>query len=208
MKQATENPRYMVSHARPEKQRGAILIVAMIFLLLLSVLAITTMRMGTLQVYMAGNEQARVEAFEKAQAIVSSLDGNDANFNVVGSTGYRVCSAGHSDADNCDLTNLVVDATVDTAVTSAGQTVEYDITELYSIDAMIPVSVSLATGAGADVTFWGVRGYYDDRGNRQGESEIVLGSMRIYPSADSQKSLSEDGSFDNILQQETISAGP
>ncbi len=204
MTQTSEISRYKASQAGFEKQRGAILIVAMIFLLLLSVLAVTTMRMGTLQVYMAGNEQARVEAFEKAQAIVSSLDGNDANFNVVGSTGYRMCSAGHSDANNCDLTNLLVDNAVNTAVTSAGQSVEYDITELYSIDAGIPLPLLLATGTGADVTFWGVRGHYDDRANRQGESEIVLGSMRIYPSADSQKSLSEDGSFDNIMQRETL----
>jgi type IV pilus assembly protein PilX len=53
-------------------QRGAVLAVSLIFLLLLSIVAISLMRSGQLEVLMAGNAQSRLGAYELAEGIAES----------------------------------------------------------------------------------------------------------------------------------------
>jgi hypothetical protein len=55
------------------RQRGAVLVVALIFLLLLSILAVSVMRSGQLEVLMAGNSQAQLSAFEFAEGFSEAI---------------------------------------------------------------------------------------------------------------------------------------
>lgn len=139
---------------------------------------------------MSGNEQSRVEAFQKSQAIVESLDSDENNFNVLGESGYMVCSAAHSETGgDCRTNSLVLNDASTIAVLNNADYYEYDVTELYT--GTVPrLSEKWATGSG-DATIWEIRGYYDDRANKRGQSEIVLGSMKVYPGSEThgQKSL-------------------
>ncbi|TNE92928.1 MAG: hypothetical protein EP324_04145 [Gammaproteobacteria bacterium] len=179
-----------ISFSKRTGYQGAVLLVALIFLLLLSIVAVTTMRINTLELLMSGNEQSRVEAFQKAQAIVESLDSDEAHFNVLGESGYMVCSGVHTETGgDCKTNDLLISNASTTDVLADADYYEYDVTELYT--GPVPrLSPKWATGSG-DATIWDIRGYYDDRANKRGESEIVLGSMKVYPGSEThgQKSL-------------------
>ena len=111
------------------KQQGAILLISIIFLLLLSILALGAMRSGTLEILMAGNEQSRIEAFELTAGVNESLisrwqggSGVEPSFK----TDQTLCSPGHSDPDTeCDAKTLTIDATLSSVISSAGAVNEY-----------------------------------------------------------------------------------
>ena len=93
------------------RQRGAVLLLSMIFLLLLAMVAGTTMHTTTLEVRMAGNNQFREEAFQQAQAVATAIADDEDNFPVTGGVGYTLCGSGDTDAD-CDATTVDVDAAI------------------------------------------------------------------------------------------------
>lgn len=174
----------MVCHAKESStnQRGAVLLISLIFLLLLSVVAVTTMKINTLELLMSGNEQARIEAFQKAQAIVEAIDTDEANFNVLGETGYMICSGIHTETGgDCVENTLSLNNASLNGVLGNADYHEFDITELYTTSPPPRLLETWATGVSGEATYWNVRGYYDDRANRQGESEVILGSMKVYP---------------------------
>lgn len=105
--------------ARP--QRGAVLLLAMVFLLLLAIISGSVVRTSVLELRMAGNDQFREEAFQKAQAIAAALSGRMANFRVTGGVGYTLCPAG----GGCDSETLAVAAA--TEAVPAGVDVSYRI---------------------------------------------------------------------------------
>jgi type IV pilus assembly protein PilX len=59
----------------PRRQRGAALVVGLVLLLVLTLLAVSTMRTASLELLMAGNAQFRENAFRLAEA--SLADGVD-----------------------------------------------------------------------------------------------------------------------------------
>lgn len=99
-------PRQAVNPAS-HRQRGAVLAVSLIFLLLLSIVAISLMRSGQLEVLMAGNAQSRLSAFELAEGITEAIMVRwEDNLK----TNAAVCSSGHPNTDGkCDQFNLIWD---------------------------------------------------------------------------------------------------
>lgn len=84
---------------------GAVLLLAMVFLLLLALVAAAVMQTGILEFHMAGNNQFQEEAFQRAQAIATELSGDPNNFMMVGNVGYTLCRAGDESPD-CDRHDL------------------------------------------------------------------------------------------------------
>lgn len=89
---------------RNSRQRGAVLLLAMVFLLLMAIVAGTVMQTSVLEFFMAGNDQFREEAFQQAQAITTEIGDDIDNFPVTGGVGYMVCPPGVSsvDGDTCN----------------------------------------------------------------------------------------------------------
>lgn len=58
----------------PQRQRGAVLYVALIFLILLALLGITGMQVASLQERMASNYRSTNEAFQRAEGIVRRVE--------------------------------------------------------------------------------------------------------------------------------------
>ena len=85
------------------RQRGSVLLPALIFLLILTLAATTTMRTSTLELRMAGNEQQRVETFELTQSIVDEVVANPDNIRVSGNIGYVNCTPGVSGCNANDV---------------------------------------------------------------------------------------------------------
>jgi hypothetical protein len=81
-------------------QRGAILVTALIFLAVITMLGVTSMRSSTIGVRMAHNEESRFTAMETAQAISEAIVSTPAAAPVIGDPGFTICTAGEM---GCDL---------------------------------------------------------------------------------------------------------
>jgi len=107
----------------PSHSRGAILLVSMVFLLLMALVAGTVMQTSMLEFKMAGNDQFREEAFQKAQAVSSSISEDVDNFPVVGDVGYTNCVTGDADPD-CDIFSLTIDSAIASVPTGVALTAQ------------------------------------------------------------------------------------
>jgi len=95
---------------------------AMIFLVLLALIAGTVMRTGVQEFQMAGNAQFREEAFQRAQAIAEEISENLNNFPVIGDVGYLICTAADTETD-CNTSNFIQDP--NSAIVPAGVALNY-----------------------------------------------------------------------------------
>lgn len=174
-------------HRLMVRQRGAVLMVSIIFLLLLSLLAISTMRSGTMEFLMASNEQSRVEAYELAAAVNESVISRwqksttggvtvPASFN----TDSTLCSPGHSDPDGeCDANTLTIDTNLSSTLTDIGATVEY--ATHYLAEGPAP------RGAGQEeddcAFYFEAEAEFDNSANNQGVSHQAEGIYIVNPVA-------------------------
>ena len=94
--------------ANPERlqhtERGAALVTALVFLVIISVLSISSMRAGTLGVRMAQNEEARYSAVQIAQAMTEAVVATPASTPVIGGAGFSNCTVGET---GCSLNNVI-----------------------------------------------------------------------------------------------------
>ena len=89
-----------------KKQQGAILVIALIFLVAITLYTISAMRSSRIGLQMAVNDESRIAAIQAAQALSDAIVANPGSTPVVGKTGYTVCTAGEY---GCDNSGLVVD---------------------------------------------------------------------------------------------------
>ena len=78
-------------------QRGAALITALIFLIIITMLSLSSMRSSTMELRQASNDEVRATAFQNAQALVDAVLDTPSAMPVVGGVGYRTCSADFGD---------------------------------------------------------------------------------------------------------------
>jgi len=91
------------TYTRKNRQKGAILIIALMFLVAITLFTISSMRSSKIGLYMAQNEESRVAAEQAAQALADAIVANPASTPVVGTTGYTSCTAGETGCNRNDL---------------------------------------------------------------------------------------------------------
>jgi hypothetical protein len=87
------------------QQEGIVLLLALVFVLLLALIAGMIVQSGTLQLHMAGNDQYREEASQTAQAIAAEISLHPENFSLAATVGHVRCAPGATDPD-CASTDL------------------------------------------------------------------------------------------------------
>jgi Tfp pilus assembly protein PilX len=87
----------------PGRQRGTILVVALMFLVAITLLTISSMRSSKLGLFMAQNEESRVAAEQAAQALADAIVASPASTPVTGSSGFTACTPGQAGCDKNDL---------------------------------------------------------------------------------------------------------
>lgn len=97
------------------------LLLALVFMLLLAMIATTVMQTAILQLHMAGNDQFLEEAQHKAQAIAGEIALTPDNFPLQGDVGDTNCPQGDDDVA-CNRNQLQVAAS---AVAAAGVALQY-----------------------------------------------------------------------------------
>jgi len=92
-------------HSTPRhKQRGAVLIVALMFLIATMLYTLSSMRSSNIGLYLAQNEETRIAAEQTAQALADAIVSTPASTPVVGKSGYLSCTPGESGCNRNDLT--------------------------------------------------------------------------------------------------------
>ena len=85
------------------KQGGAILVIALMFLVAITLYTISSMRSSNIGLFMAQNEESRIAAEQAAQALADAIVASPASTPVVGTTGYTACTAGETGCNRNDL---------------------------------------------------------------------------------------------------------
>lgn len=88
-----------------DKQRGAALITALIFLIIITMLSLSSMRSSMMELRQASNDEIRAAAFQNAQTLIDAVLDTPSAMPVVGDVGFRNCS-GDFTGYNCDGTGL------------------------------------------------------------------------------------------------------
>ncbi len=159
---------------RRSRQEGAVLIVALMFLLLLTLVATTGAETSTLQLQMAGNEQSRVEAQQQALAIIDAILDDSDNTPVVGGVGYKMCDLGSTDV-SCDLTEIELASTVTTMPSGVG--LDYFVTRVGPLETDAPSMAEEQASSASAYKFvrQEITASFDGSQARLGRSTIVQG---------------------------------
>jgi hypothetical protein len=83
-------------------QTGAVLFTALMFLIVVTLIALASIRSGVLELRMSLNDELSVNAFEQAQSLVDHVSATPAATPVVGGPTFKRCTLESSETD-CDL---------------------------------------------------------------------------------------------------------
>ena len=159
-----------------EHQRGTILIVALTFLVAITLLTISSMRSSRLGLFMAQNEESRVAAEQSAQALADAIVASPASTPVTGSTGFSTCTPGQANCDRNDLT--VTNTTLSAAVSSnyIGARVERIGTDFKPPPRAVESSLDKFTSASFQVVTT-----YDRVDEGLGQEQVTEGVLVLVP---------------------------
>lgn len=166
------------------RQRGIALAVALILLVVLTLLALSGVRLSTMELRMALNDQLRVESFERAQSMVDTTIRNFNNTPVL-AQGVALCA-------RIDATTAPGCATVRA---SLADTLSGIHTALYSANAVNvtirsipPLNADPPVGTGYsldkfDASYLRVEGVYNQNSLGYGAARVNEGVAVVYGSA-------------------------
>ena len=86
-----------------QKQQGAILVIALMFLVAITLFTVSSMRSSNIGLHMAQNEESRTAAVQAAQALADAVVANPASTPVTGKSGFTACTTGQQGCDRDDL---------------------------------------------------------------------------------------------------------
>ena len=158
---------------------GAVLIIALVFLLLLAMLATTVMQTSITETKMAGNAQFKEEAFQRVQAVTIAIAEDRDNFPTTGAVGYLICPTGETSTPDgdCDTDSMVLD--VDIVSSPSGVILDYWVSrEGPEILETIPFRQSESEASSVtsyDAAVFEAHASYDGGDVRLGRAEVVQG---------------------------------
>lgn len=156
------------------RERGAVLIIALVFLALIALISVSSMDSSRLEAYMAGNEQARIDALQRAQAVVDFLADEDDSFRVT-TVGYLRCNSGNTDTD-CDSSAALAISNSDVASLVSGITeLSYSSEFYYESTKAPPSSIGNGNGQAYGAAYFDIKVLYDDSDSRGGRAQVSQG---------------------------------
>jgi Tfp pilus assembly protein PilX len=154
------------------KQSGAVMIVALVLLAIMFFVTTTALKTGVMEAMMTGNEQIRLETFERTQSIVESVISFESNFAASGSVGDTNCYR----LTGCDASTVDLSSDMVTGDHDARTTVE--ITRLAPLYSPPPRSMA-SSAALFEVAAMQVEASYDGAADKLGKSTIGQGIMVV-----------------------------
>jgi hypothetical protein len=168
MEKHTAKRRLIASH-------GAVLLLALVFILMLAMVAATVMQTAILQLHMAGNDQFLEEALHKAHAIATELSLDADNFSLEGGVGSTNCPLA-AQAPGCDRSQLQAPTS---AAAPAGTLIDYRVTRQDPLLARgFPLRESqdtVSSSTSFDAAIFEIDVHIDGGAKRLGSAHIVQG---------------------------------
>jgi hypothetical protein len=161
-------------------EQGTTLIIAMVFLLMMTLFGVGTMGTSNLNLLMANNEQLRIEAIQRSQSLIDSMINESENLAVVGGVGYTICAVSHVSSD-CDISSIALPSMI-TAVDS-GETIDYRAIRKGPETSAAPAfgEDDASSASFYKVAFYELQASYDGANLSRGRSQIAQGLMILIP---------------------------
>jgi Tfp pilus assembly protein PilX len=158
------------------KQQGAILIIALMFLIAITLYTLSSMRSSNIGLYLAHNEESRVAAEQAAQALADAIVSTPASTPVVGQSGFTACTAGQSGCNRTDL--AIVNATLASQVAANHMQARVERTgsEFQPPPRAVETSIDKFTSATFRVTTT-----FDRVGEGLGREQVTEGVLVLVP---------------------------
>ncbi len=159
-----------------QSQRGVALAVALMILVGVTVVSLTMLTTSMLELVMAGSEEARTTAFQKAQAGIDAVTADRNNFQVFGNVGHKNCSSGFASkyGGTCNATSVTLPSSYDTAGT------EMYVRREAPLEQCPPRGMSTSCESYSVATF-SMDSRFDATQTRGGRSELVQGYLVLVP---------------------------
>lgn len=167
-------------------QRGAALVIALVFLIAITLLGLTSIRSSTMELRMAMNEETRITALEQAQAMIDLVKSDEDNLpvqtGVAGSTVNCYVVDNYTPPSNIPCTHATKTVNLDTETGQLDGNVYTLVTRLTPATSPAPRGLGMS-GDKFDVALFGVVGGYDRSDEGLGASEIEQGLIKPLPKA-------------------------
>lgn len=165
----TRNPKNSI--LRRARQRGAALFTALIFLVVISLIALSSLGTSLLELRMSSNEEFAMNAFQSAQAAIDNvIVNNEANFVIAGSVGHKNCTPGLT----CDSNGVTLPAPFNSVN-------QVEITR-NSDSACPPRSTYFATSCSwSRAASFDIASTHDKSAMGQGRAKLNQGYIKLYP---------------------------
>lgn len=169
-------------HVRPARraQRGAALVTALIFLIIITAIALSSMRSSTQELRMAVNAEERVSAGQLAQALSDAVSSSPASTPVVGNVGRRVCTPLIGNNIPCDEYALMLPPQV-TAMTPADE-------RFVAVERLGAATRPCPRGMGMSLVGFGcaafrIHSQYDGSARRRSRADVNEGILVAVPTS-------------------------
>jgi hypothetical protein len=161
-------------------QRGVVLIVSLLVLLLLGTIATTVARTNLLQLHMAGNDAARIDAMQQALAMVDAVLPSAVAIAPLGGVGYRLCLPDSTDT-GCDDYSLLLE----TGALPATGITDVAVTRVAPLEERMPVlgETEASSTVYYRVAKLEVRVSYDGSADGLGRATVAQGLLVRIPAA-------------------------
>lgn len=161
------------------RQRGAALVTAMIFLIIITAIALSSMRSSTQELRMAVNAEQKLSAVQLTQALSDAISSNPASTPVVGDVGRRLCTPLVAGNELCDEYTLNLPGQLDTIIPAADSS-------FVAVERLGAESRPCPRGTGVSLGSFGcaafrVHSQYDGSANRRGRSDVNEGILVLVP---------------------------
>ncbi len=157
-------------------QRGAVLLIALVFLAMTAMISSTLLTTSVLEAKMVGNSQFKEEAFQVTEGVLDAIVENyNRNLPVTGAVGNTICAAGDT-SEGCNLSVISLSSNVTTV--STGVTLDYSAQRLGPLLAPLPIRLDDSRASSSDafsVAIFELNAEYDGRDSRLSHHEVFEG---------------------------------
>ena len=157
----------------PSQERGVALAVALFLLVILTLLALSGIRLSTMELRIATNDELRVQAFEQAQSLIDATIRDFNNTPVVGPN-VVLC------ARDCTNATVTLPDSYDDDIANDRIQVTIQRIEPQSAEPPVGTGFSLTT---FDAAYLRVDGTYDHTADGRGKAQINEGVAVVYGAA-------------------------
>lgn len=154
-----------------QKEHGTALITALVLLVALTMIALSSAKSTSVQLIISGNDEVTVEAYEYAQSIVDAVTETPTNFKMGTSIGYTSCLKTETGCNN-DAINF-------TEPMFSGLNLQAKVTFLKSGPA--PRKHNASSASQTSGAYFDITGQYDMTANKRGKANISQGYVLIVP---------------------------